>query len=382
MRILVVSAYFETHRGGVERVAGALARRLAAAGQDATWLAGDASPPPDDPQGVQVIAMPASNAIEARTGLPVPLIGPSAVRILRRLVRESDVVIIHDTLYLAHIVAFMIARWSARPVIIVQHVGLIDYSNLLARLLMRLGDATLGRRMLTKADRRVFISERVAETYSRLNAPKPAEVIFNGVDVETFSPGTDSDRHSARTELDLGDGTVILFSGRFVERKGLGTIAKLAERHQNATFVLAGSGPINPEEWGLSNVRTVVAETREGMRDLYRAADLLVLPSYGEGFPLVVQEALATGLPVLTASETLAADQALGDWIAHAPVLPDDEERTARAWTDALTATLEDLAKETSATRAARASFAAGRYGWDQATERYLAIIADVTGSA
>ena len=39
---------------------------------------------------------------------------------------------------------------------------------------------------------------------------------------------------------------------------------------------------------------------------LYQAADLLVLPSVGEGFPLVVQEAMACGTPALVGDETAA----------------------------------------------------------------------------
>ena len=45
MNVLLGTAYFESQRGGIEIVAGRLARELRAAGADTTWLATDATPP-------------------------------------------------------------------------------------------------------------------------------------------------------------------------------------------------------------------------------------------------------------------------------------------------------------------------------------------------
>ena len=43
MRILMVSAYFESHRGGIEVVVGQLARAFRRAGQSVTWVASNAT---------------------------------------------------------------------------------------------------------------------------------------------------------------------------------------------------------------------------------------------------------------------------------------------------------------------------------------------------
>jgi hypothetical protein len=48
VKIVMVTHYFESHRGGVEIVAGQLARAFTALGHQLVWMAGDSAPPPTD----------------------------------------------------------------------------------------------------------------------------------------------------------------------------------------------------------------------------------------------------------------------------------------------------------------------------------------------
>ena len=99
-----------------------------------------------------------------------------------------------------------------------------------------------------------------------------------------------------------------MFVGRFVEKKGLAALRELAINRPDCEFVLVGDGPINPASWGLQNVTLLGRRTRQELARLYRACDGLVLPSIGEGYPLVVQEALASGLSVYCGLDSAAAD--------------------------------------------------------------------------
>jgi glycosyltransferase involved in cell wall biosynthesis len=57
----------------------------------------------------------------------------------------------------------------------------------------------------------------------------------------------------------------------------------------------------------LPNVVVLPFQAQAGLRDYYQAADVLVLPSTGEGFPLVVMEAMVCGTPAIVSDETYAA---------------------------------------------------------------------------
>ena len=108
------------------------------------------------------------------------------------------------------------------------------------------------------------------------------------------------------------DRPVALFVGRFVEKKGLHLIERLARRRPDLTFALAGWGPIDPTGWRLPNVHVLSDLQGETLVPLYQSSDVFVLPSVGEGWPLVLQEALACGLPVICGQETAAADPGAG----------------------------------------------------------------------
>src|ERR1700712_4095018 len=101
MRILTVSHFYEAHGGGIERVAGQLCRQFAAAGHEAVWAASDADAPPASP--IAALPLRCINPTEALTGLPMPIPGWRSLRALIREAGRSDVVIIHDSLYVTSI---------------------------------------------------------------------------------------------------------------------------------------------------------------------------------------------------------------------------------------------------------------------------------------
>ncbi|MGH6971718.1 MAG: glycosyltransferase, partial [Caulobacteraceae bacterium] len=98
MKILVVSSYFDTHPGGLETIAGRLSAELCEAGHQVKWMATDATAPRQS--NVEVVALRSWNAVERRLGLPLPLLTPAAIVKLHRAVKDSDLVFVHDTLYM------------------------------------------------------------------------------------------------------------------------------------------------------------------------------------------------------------------------------------------------------------------------------------------
>lgn len=314
MRLLTVTHYFSEHGGGVERVAGEIATRLATRGVDVTWVAsGDTRTETDD--GITRCGASAWNVSERRLGVPWPIWSPVSLWRLWRAVRQHDVVHAHDCLYLPSVVGTVAAWWHRKPLIVTQHVGLVPYRNRILRILMEAGNRVLGWWVLGRAKRVVFISDRVREYFeTRVRFRSDPLTIYNGVDRSRFFPVDANERRAIRQRLNLPTkGPVLLFVGRFVEKKGLDLIRRIARNIDQAVWVFAGSGPFDPARWGFTNVRSLGPVEHRDVNELYRAADLLVLPSVGEGFPLVAQESMACGTPVLTTHETAAGISGVDD---------------------------------------------------------------------
>jgi phosphatidylinositol alpha-1,6-mannosyltransferase len=369
MRIVLVTHYYPAHRGGIELVAAELARHLAGShGIDITWYASDCDAPPQL-AGVRCVPARAWNAIERRFGVPYPVWSPAALWRLWRAVRAADAVHLHDCLYLQNAVAYAAARLAARPVLVTQHVGMIPYRNPVLRALLYLAYQVLARLVLGGARQVVFVSESVRRHFGRFVAfGSPPELVFNGVDPGVFHPADTARRRELRAELEVVDDTpLLLFVGRFVEKKGLPLLRELARRLPDARWLFAGWGPLDPQGWGLANVS--VARDRSGARlaELYQAADLLVLPSQGEGFPLVVQESMACGTPALVGLETAAGCP------DAAAVLPSEDVVGADAaarWERRIRA-LTGAGGDAGRLRSAAAAYAAHHWSWAQCAARY-----------
>ena len=106
-------------------------------------------------------------------------------------------------------------------------------------------------------------------------------------------------------------------------------------------------------------MRVVRGLSGASLAPLYRSADLLLLPSVGEGFPLVIQEAMASGFPVVCGADTAQADPAAAEWLFPISVDLTDVAGTA----DRAAAAIDTLFMPASR-RSEMAAYAAAAYSW------------------
>ena len=122
-----------------------------------------------------------------------------------------------------------------------------------------------------------------------------------------FVPG---DRARARAGYDLGTSTVILSVSRLDTRDGYKghdrVIAALPQLADDIVYLIAGEGEDRTRLERLARQHGIAGRVRflgrvseADLPGLYRAADLFVLPSTGEGFGIVYLEAMACGTPTL-----------------------------------------------------------------------------------
>jgi len=130
-------------------------------------------------------------------------------------------------------------------------------------------------------------------------------VLRNGVDLVTFRRG---DRPAARAALRL-EQPALLSVGHLIERKGHDLIITAMAELPGMLLLIAGDGPERAalqtlaESLGVADrVRFLGRLPHESLRDVYEAADILVLASSREGWANVLLEAMACGTPVVASN--------------------------------------------------------------------------------
>lgn len=374
MRILLVTHFYPGHGGGIERVAEQLARRMTAMGHDLTWAASDVDPSATASAG-RALPMRCFNGIERLTGFPYPLWSPGSLRQLARAVHQADAVHVHDAIYAGSLAAAWLARRYRKPLVVTQHIGEVPLPPHL-RPLLGLANRLGAWAVLKRASGVAFISPAVRQVFERLTGPQPTYAyVPNGVDTSIFHA-----THAPRAELKAALGLdpahpLMLFVGRFVPKKRLPIVREMAACRPGWQWCVIGQGPEQPAHWGLANVHVPGALAQTRVADYCRAADLLVLPSEGEGFPLVVQEAMACGLPACITPAVASGATLPADCWLPLPEVTGDRAATVAAGLRAIDAWLAQPATLLAQQRARCAAYAADTWDWSRAVQQHLAML-------
>ena len=166
----------------------------------------------------------------------------------------------------------------------------------------------LTRRVVREADAMLTVSADLGRLAVRDYgaAPERVRVVPNGCDATIFHP---RDRGQARAELGVpGDARLVTYVGRLVPEKGLRELLEaartLAPELPRLRIALVGEGPMRDELTTLAaqagcEVVFAGAQPPQQVAQWMAASDLVTLPSYSEGHPNVLVEALACGRGVV-----------------------------------------------------------------------------------
>ena len=207
--------------------------------------------------------------------------------------------------------------------------------------------------------------------------PDIVHVVSPGVDLYTFTPG--QGRSAARTIVDLPqDSLVVSFIGRIQPHKGPEVLIRATSelvkhspllRHRLIVNIIGGASGANTEEvdrlkelatWLAIDdvVRFAPPVPGADLAQWYRAADLVVVPSYSESFGLVALEAQACGTPVV-ATAVGGLRTAVADGISG--VLVDGHD--PKAWSSVISRLLQEPQRRVLLSMGAIEH--ASHFGWD-----------------
>ncbi len=265
---------------------------------------------------------------------------------LHRFLRRTRFDVIHTHTPVAGLIGRVAARLARVPRVVYTAHGFYFHDGMrpsVRRLFVslekfggRLSDLVL---VQSEEDYREALSERIMP-------PERLVHIGNGVDPALFGgEGGAGAAAEARSLLGLREGPIVGFVGRIVREKGvmefIRAAARVRENHPGAEFVMVGA-PLESDRDDCWNHVSRLAEElgiaealfmtgyRKDVPVLLSLFDVFVLPSYREGMPRSLLEAMASGIPVV-ASDIRGCREEVDEGVTGLLVPPRDHERLGEA---------------------------------------------------
>ncbi|MCF7934123.1 MAG: glycosyltransferase family 4 protein [Spirochaetia bacterium] len=219
---------------------------------------------------------------------------------------EFDCYIVGSYTGIGEIITMRYARKAGKPLLINSDGGFINEQESPLKRAVK-------NRLLAMGDIHLASGINAEKTLLHHNVD-PGKIVrypFSSIrDAEVLkAPVPETERQAYAASLGLpSDRMIVLSIGQFITRKNLAYLLNtaLVARDDQIQFVFIGEGPLQDEyrsfidRHTLTNVTLVPYQGRETLWTYYRAAHLLMLMSWMDTWGLVVNEAIANGLPVVT----------------------------------------------------------------------------------
>jgi len=282
-------------------------------------------------------------------GVPVKLLpcggrfDAAAVRRLRRDIRDLNIDLVHTHGYKANLYGFFATRGGV-PMVATNHRFDTGPQNRFDKPVLRRAAAVFA------------VSDEARDSLRREYGITDAITIPNGVDPSGFD--------DSRPTLDLPRPLVGMVA-RLAPEKAPADFLAAAAAFPEATFVVVGDGPLRGELEQAATANVHFLGFRDDMPGVYASLDVLVQPSYREGMPMTILEAMSAGVAVV-ASRVGAAGDVIIDGRTGVLYAPGDVPSLIEAVRDLL----GDEARRAAIGKAAREAVAA-QFTVDETARRY-----------
>ena len=292
LRVAIVAESFLPQVNGVTNSVLRVLDYLKKNSHEAIILAPDSNGSPLEYAGFEVLPIPAVNL----KGL-IPLALPQQLAKAKLIEFNPDVIHLASPALLGNYIA-KFARRSEIPTLSVYQTDLAGFANNYG---LQLANSSLSKfvaKVHSNTDRTLAPSTSACDYLTRLGVPE-VKLWQRGVDSERYRPENRSSELRAKLLGSRPDRTLIGYIGRLAHEKRLEDLIDL-DSQDDVQLVIVGDGPIrNRLERKLPNAVFTGFKSGSDLAQMYASLDIFIHTGQHETFCQSIQEALASGVPVI-----------------------------------------------------------------------------------
>lgn len=223
--------------------------------------------------------------------------------------QETSTVIHQHGIWTGKSMTSLVARRSGMTTVLAPHGSLQDWALKKSKMKKYIARLLYEANNIKSASGFHAVAEPEVADIRNIGVFSPIAVIPNGIDEKWID--SHADGSSFRSNYNVPeDAKILLFLSRITPKKGLRLLLESMSRlnYSQWVVVIAGGDEFGHlaeiqqliQEENLANIIFTGALFGSDKREAFAAADAFILPSYSEGAPMVVLEALGAGVPVIT----------------------------------------------------------------------------------